>query len=241
MPSKSESGHAKNVANFEDLITRVKSLGPHYNPSKVSLTLENLVVQHRAANATLRSLAAELPLYQQAVDTKQAAFASMARLVTRALNMFRASVDNRAEVESAETLVRKIRGKSLSRPAKAPEGEELGKRISTSQLSADMQLANLALFIETLSAHASYQPNEADLKVSALQALHADLTEKTQAVIQTQVRVETARLLRDKAIYAPGTGLVDLAQGVKAYVKAAFASKSANYTPILSLEFRRGK
>lgn len=241
MSTQSDSGHAKNVANFEDLLTRVRSLGAAYNPSKAGLTLTNLEAQHAAANATLKSLAAELPLYQQAVDAKQAAFAPLSKLVTRAVNMFRASVSNQAEVESAENLANKIRGISAAKRKVTAEGAEPVKKISTSQLSADMQLANLASFIEVLAAHASYQPNETDLSVTALQAFYADLAQKTQAVTQAQVRVETARLNRNNALYTPGTGLVDLGQGVKTYVKAAFTPTSANYSPILSLEFRKGK
>lgn len=241
MSSKSEGGHAKNVANFEDLITRVKSLGPDYNPSKAGLSLTNLELQHQAADASLKALAAELPLYQQAVDAKQAAFAALGKLTTRALNMFRASVDNVAEVESAKSLAAKIRGMSRSKPPRAAEGAQPVKRISTSQFSTDMQLANLALFIEVLSAHPSYQPNEAELTITGLRALHTDLAQKAQAVTEAQVRVESARLNRDRALYTPGTGLVDLGMGVKTYVKAAFTSKSAYFDPILSLEFRRGK
>ncbi|MFD2163122.1 hypothetical protein ACFSJU_12020 [Paradesertivirga mongoliensis] len=241
MPTKSDSGHAKNVANFEDLLTRVRSLGTDYNPSKAGLSLTNLELQHQAAAATLKSLAAELPLYQQAVDAKQAAFAPLGKLVTRALNMFKASVDNKAEVESATSLANKIRGVSSPKPAAPAEGEEPVRKISTSQLSADMQLANLASLIEVLSAHASYQPNEAELSVAGLMALHSDLSKKAQDVTEAQVRVETARLNRDKMLYTPGSGIVDLGIGVKTYVKAAFTPKSVNYKPILSLDFRRGK
>ena len=34
MPSTSETGHAKNVANFEDLISFCNGYGATYNPSK---------------------------------------------------------------------------------------------------------------------------------------------------------------------------------------------------------------
>lgn len=236
--AKSEGGHAKNVANFEDLLTRVRSLGPGYSPSKSGLTLVNLELNYQAANAALKSLAAELPLYQQAVDAKQAGFAPLSKLVTRALNMFRASVDHKPEVESAESLVKKMRGGKSASPVLA-EGAEPVRKISTSQRSADMQLAHFASFIEILSAHSAYQPAEAELSVAGLLTLYNDLAQKAQAVTEAQVRVETARLNRDNALYAPGTGLIDLGLGVKTYVKAAFTPGSTNYNPILSLEFRR--
>jgi hypothetical protein len=39
MASTSETGHAKNVANFQDLIAFVKGYGTTYNPSKSALKL----------------------------------------------------------------------------------------------------------------------------------------------------------------------------------------------------------
>jgi hypothetical protein len=42
MTSTSETGHAKNVANFEDLISFCTGYGTAYNPSKVTIKLPAL-------------------------------------------------------------------------------------------------------------------------------------------------------------------------------------------------------
>lgn len=42
MASQSEVGHAKNVANFEDLIAYCTAYGAAYNPSKTALQLTSL-------------------------------------------------------------------------------------------------------------------------------------------------------------------------------------------------------
>jgi len=39
MPIASETGHAKNVANLEDLISFCNGYGSSYNPSKVALKI----------------------------------------------------------------------------------------------------------------------------------------------------------------------------------------------------------
>lgn len=39
MTSTSETGHAKNVANFDDLVSFVTGYGTAYNPSKASIKL----------------------------------------------------------------------------------------------------------------------------------------------------------------------------------------------------------
>ena len=49
MASTSETGHAKNVANFQDLIEFVTGYGATYNPSKSSLKLNNLITLKASA------------------------------------------------------------------------------------------------------------------------------------------------------------------------------------------------
>ena len=51
MASTSETGHAKNVANFQDLIEFVTGYGATYNPSKSSLKLAQLVALKATAEA----------------------------------------------------------------------------------------------------------------------------------------------------------------------------------------------
>lgn len=45
MSSNSETGHAKNVANYEKLIADVTALGVTFNPSKANLKLTALNTQ----------------------------------------------------------------------------------------------------------------------------------------------------------------------------------------------------
>ena len=47
--STSDSGHAKNVANLENLISFCDGYGAVYNPSKDALSLNNLKLLHSKA------------------------------------------------------------------------------------------------------------------------------------------------------------------------------------------------
>ena len=42
MATASETGHVKNVANFDELISKILGYGPDYNPTKTSLKTESL-------------------------------------------------------------------------------------------------------------------------------------------------------------------------------------------------------
>jgi hypothetical protein len=53
MASTTETGHAKNVANFEDLISFCTGYGASYNPSKASIKLAALTTKRTDAVNTL--------------------------------------------------------------------------------------------------------------------------------------------------------------------------------------------
>lgn len=54
--SKSEKGHAKNAANFEQLTAYCASLGTVYNPSKEALKLVSLQALLTSANNSLSAV-----------------------------------------------------------------------------------------------------------------------------------------------------------------------------------------
>lgn len=56
MPSTSETGHAKNVANYEKLITSITALETPYNPSKARLKLPQLNAHLFAAKTSITAI-----------------------------------------------------------------------------------------------------------------------------------------------------------------------------------------
>ena len=56
MASQSEVGHAKNVANFQDLIAYCTAYGTTYNPSKSALQLGSLNTLLTSAQTELSSV-----------------------------------------------------------------------------------------------------------------------------------------------------------------------------------------
>jgi hypothetical protein len=83
MSSNSETGHAKNVANYEKLITSITALGTPYNPSKASLKLPALNTQLTAAKAAIATVNSAEPAYKNAVSARDVAFAPLSKLITR--------------------------------------------------------------------------------------------------------------------------------------------------------------
>jgi hypothetical protein len=62
MPSTSETGHAKNVANFETLVSFCTGYGATYNPSRDALKVANLQTLLTAAKAAIADCKAKKQL-----------------------------------------------------------------------------------------------------------------------------------------------------------------------------------
>jgi hypothetical protein len=55
----------------------------------------------------------------------------------------------------------------------------------------------------------------------------------------TLTSVITARTTRNRALYAADTGVVNIAQNSKVYVKAAFGATSAEYKSVSGIKFTK--
>ena len=82
--------------------------------------------------------------------------------------------------------------------------------------------------IELLNS-SGYAPNEAELKLAALTAYSTALKNANTAVISATTPLSNARITRDEALYAEGTGLIALAALVKKYVKSIYGADSPQY------------
>jgi hypothetical protein len=241
--SRSESGHAKNVANFDTLITYVLGYGTTYNPSKPSLKLAALQALSTSAKGTINGVNAALPAYSNAVAARETAFAPLSKLTTRVMNALRATDTTESVDENARTLVRKIQGVRATpkkseeeKMALKAEGKEVSE-VSSSQMSYDNRLDNLDKLIKLVSSIALYAPNEADLKVAALTALYTDLKAKNTAVIAATAPLSNARIARNDVLYKPLTGLYDIAIDAKTYIKSVFGATSPQYKQVKGLLF----
>jgi len=243
MASTSETGHAKNVANFEDLISFCTGYGTAYNPSKATIKLTALNTLFTNAKNSLAAINSVLPASTNAINAREIVFAPLSKLITRVVNGLDSSNVPKQVVADAKTIARKIQGKRASKklPTVAdnlatPENESQ-KSISASQMSFDNRIENMDKLIQLLTSQSGYAPNETDLKVVTLTALLADMKAKNTAAINALTPLSNARILRNNLLYATGTGLVAIAGEVKKYVKSVFGASSPQYKQVSGLKF----
>lgn len=242
MPSTSETGHAKNVANFQDLIAFVTGYGATYNPNKNALKLPQLNALYTASQASLADVVTKNTAYNNKVNERVVAFKDLKSLSKRLINALQTTDATSEKIADAKAFNKKMQGvraKAVETPsdpnAPAPN------TISTSQQSYDQQIQHLAGIISVLQTEASYAPNENDLKITTLTAKQADLTAKNSAVATAYTNVSNSRIVRDTTIYGADTGLFDIATEVKRYVKSVFGATSPQFAQIKGIEFTKKK
>jgi len=244
MASTSETGHAKNAAFFDELISFAVAIGATYNPTKATLRVTALQALSTSAKNAISAVNAAVPAYVAAMAAREVAFEPLSKLTTRVINALKATDSTTQIDESARTLVRKIQG-SRSTPKKSDEQiaalaakGTVVKEASSSQMSYDSRLDNFDKLIKLLGAIPQYNPNEADLKVAALTVVYNDLKAKNTAAVTAAIPLSNARLTRNDLLYKTNTGLVDTALDVKTYIKSIYGASSPQYKQIAKLAFK---
>ena len=240
MASTSETGHAKNVANLQDLISFVTGYGAVYNPTKNALKLAQLNTLATTSQTSLADVTTKNTVYNNKVNERVVAFSNLKSLSTRLINALQTTDATPQKVADAKAFNKKmqgIRAKAVETPtdpnAPAPN------TISTSQQSYDQLIQHLAGIISVLQSETSYAPNEIDLKIVTLTAKQADLTAKNNAVATAYTNVSNSRIARDTTIYGTDIGLFDIATEVKKYIKSIYGATSPQFAQVKGIEFTK--
>lgn len=250
MSSTSETGHAKNVANLEVLISDCIGFGTLYNPSKNALKVAQLQTMLTTAKSVLQTVKTTQTAFENTRNAREIALAPppVKKLCTRILNSLEATDATKQTIDDVKAINRKIQGKRAGKPitvtpapaddTAAPVPEEV-HQISVSQQSYDSLIDNFAKLIVCVSAEPLYIPNEADLKVIGLNTALTNFKTLNTSVINATFPYKNAMIARDAALYQDNSGLVDIALEVKKYVKSLFGATSPQYKQISKLKFTR--
>lgn len=244
MSSTSETGHAKNVANFQDLISFCNGYGASYNPNKASITLAALGTKQTEAITALAAVNTNIPPSTNAINQREILFNPLNKLITRVLNAVAASDVSKQVIDDVKTIARKLQGKRatpkiptiIDDPTTA--ADESQKSISASQMSFDQRIQNMDKLIQLLTSLPGYKPNEPELSIAALTTLFNNMIAANTAAINAYTPLSNARIERNKILYNEITGLVTVAANVKTYIKSLFGATSPQYKQVSKLKFK---
>ena len=242
MASTSEVGHAKNVANFQDLIEFVTGYGATYNPSKNSLKLPQLVALKATAETKLNDVISKNTLYNNKVNERMIAFGNLKSLSTRIVNALQTTDATDETIDDAKGFNRKLQGKKASTTQTPTDpNAPAPSTISTSQQSYDQLIQHFSGLKSVLEVEPTYTPNETELQVATLNAKIADLNTKNTAVATAYTNISNSRIARNNTLYADSTGLVEIATEVKKYIKSLYGASSPEFAQVKGIEFKKTK
>lgn len=243
MKSTTETGHAKNVANFEDLISFCTAYGISYNPSKASITLASLNTTYINALSTIANVTSTKNAFDNVTGIRQTAFAPLKPLATKVINSLSATDALDTVIKDAKTINRKLQGSraSSSTPTETSPSETSTTTISTSQQSYDRLIDSFSKLIDLVNAETNYTPNEAELQVANLNTKLTALQAANTAVITKYTDYSNARIQRNNSLYTNDNSLVETALDVKKYIKSVFGATSPQYKQVSGLKFSKPK
>ena len=243
MASRIETGHAKNVANFQKLIAFVKGYGEMYNPSKNALKVPQLETLLSIAETSLANVVTQNTSYNLMVSNRQAAFSDLKSLSTRLVNALQTTDASDQLIKDAKGFNRKLQGQKSTTNTLSPSDPNASakKSISTSQQSYTQQIQHFAGLTAVLKSEPSYTPNETDLQTATLETKIADLTAKNNEVALAYVNVSNARIARNNILYNTADSIFETAADVKKYTKSIFGTTSPEFAQIKGIEFKKPK
>lgn len=255
--SKSETGHFKNLMNLEDLIARFTALGERYNPFRLELQLGSLQQLQQEAHAVMDRYTTASTYYDIATNTRADLFDRLGPLATSIVNTLIASGASAKTIEDAKGFQRKISGKrppkketATDTPSNEVNTEETttngaentetatDRARSASHQSYDLKIDHFAKLVSLAQNESTYQPNESELQVIALQDFLQQLRTTNTNKTYADAEMEAVRSERWRVFYYPESGLVARALQAKAYAKAVLGSRSETYKNIQRIKFR---
>lgn len=259
MSIKSKTGHIVNLSNFDQMVVICKGYKTTYNPPKTQMEINSLEQLSDDVKLAIEKVVQQEIAVAKATNQREIEFYGLKKLATRILLAAKACMLTPVHMNDLVTINRKLQGRKsskvvgeikkegvlLAENAKKNEvGEELNlvdakKRINSTQQSFNRTLDNFSNLIELLKATPEYNPNEADLKVSALADKLALMKLANEMVVTTQVDLVNARLERNQLMYLQENNLVDTAFGVKNYIRSVFGARSVLNKNLVALKFKK--
>lgn len=236
-----ETGHARNVANFDTLIAFCEGYGVDYKPTNPLIELPALNALLADAQAALDDVQTKLAPWKNKVADRENVYEGIRPLTTQLVAAFDACGAAANKVDNVKTYHRQVHGaRAKALPADNPETPEDESQGNSVSHRSYVQVAEaFGQIIEILEAEPMYHPNETPLQVGTLQTRLAAMETANADVTDSAVPLSNSRIARNDVLYADDSGLCDRAALVKKYIKSLYGASSPQFEQVSGLEFRR--
>jgi|GEM_PF-3337063 len=208
---------------------------PRWNPSNAVLDLAKLEVKLSDAYPVAQDVFAKVAPQVIKINQRQETYAKVAPLVRSSRRYLKSSGATALEVADANTIINKILGARSTPKPKIDPNQPAGaieNSSSVSHLSFDSRLGNFMDLREFYANVTAYKPNEADLKLTGLDTLAAELQAANNAVSAGFVPLLAAWNLRDAKLYDDADSVLETFRDAKEYYKSLYASSSPQFKAV---------
>ena len=235
MASTTETGHAKNIAELKLLNETNAGFGAAYNPSNKAYLLVNMQAMHTNCKQLQNAVNTQKGIFNPVENARAIAFKN-AKALARRFRFAAKTCGAGAEFyKDVNTIIAKILGERIGKPKATPQDPS---GTSASQTSYDNTVNHFDALATLFAGEPKYAPNEADLTTAAATALTNELDGFNNTFKETIVPYNNALIGRNKAMYAPETGLCAVAQGSKDYVRGVFGFSSPEFKRVAKIQFK---
>jgi len=239
-----ETGHAKNVANFETIIIILTALGVNYNPAQALILLPALQTKLTEAKAALDAVDAAEAEYAVKVDEIQAEMEGLYKWVVNLKRTVEVDINDAAFTRNIQTIVNRFNSDSrdtgLPDDPNTPDVDESRTARSTSQRSRDNQIAYVADILALINTKRDqYTTTDAGYTLADIEAKLDRLNTKNNAARAAYAARGNAYDNRDRVLYDKDTGVLKLVKLIKTQLARKPGRQSAAYQQINALEFSK--
>lgn len=248
--SNENTGHSKNLTNFQRLIYAFAEMGAEYNPAREILAVAAMTVLYLRGREALDNLEKGKQANRKNINARKDVSKRIKAFSTKAFHALKTFGLVQNTIENARSFYMRIQGRRINslkeEPAVAPavtedQPQEPKKKKSVAQQNYDALIENFGKFVIFLQNEPLYVPNEEEVKTTTLAALLEEARAINMALAVTENIMDSNFITRKEIFYADKDSIVEVTKAAKLYARSKFGTKSDRYRRVSKIYIKKLK
>ena len=247
------TGHAKNVAMFKEVIIILTNMNGKWNPVNDKLKLPNLAGIHVACDTKLSVVNDAIAADKIKTAARASAYDPLNMLVRRVVAAMKSCEMDAAVIDRAKSVKDLIDGLNVNLMAAKRRREavkrelllvteggvvpEAPKTHSVSQQSFDEKLSNFKKLIALLDTAGNYATNQPDLSIVALNAFADTLSVANHETNDAYDLLDIQRRERNEMLYGDTNSIDSIVALIKNELESVESKQGTNYKKAIAYRF----
>lgn len=236
--------HVKNAEAYSRLVGICTGFGGNYNPGRQTLQLKAMRALLEAAQSSLQHYSQKLHIYKDVTNEREVAYEQLGKLTSRIVRSVESFGVLPQTLDDVRYYQRLVKGRPSSSRLPIPNEEAEAKPLTTRHRTQQSYVAigdHFSKLVQMVGQLTVYQPNEAELKVDALEVAAKRFKSLNAMVDTAKTALRNAKMHRDRVLYTNEVSVVNNYRKVRSYVRSVFGYPSAEASQLSGLSFTKPK